>query len=84
MKKEFDKYSGTDGNLSRGELQKLLFDLGIILSHAELEGMFKRLDPDHKGHTLHASAPVSHRPPIAPPPPSQAKPNPSPLAASMH
>jgi len=46
----FDKYSGEDGVLNRPELCKLLADMELELSHAELEMMFKRLDPDHDGY----------------------------------
>ena len=35
--------------LNREELTNLLSDLGLELTHAELEMMLKRLDPDHDG-----------------------------------
>jgi hypothetical protein len=50
LERVFDEYAGVDKVLNRDELCKLLKSLDLDLSHAEMEMMMKRLDPDHDGY----------------------------------
>jgi Ca2+-binding EF-hand superfamily protein len=49
LENAFNEHAGVDKVLNREELARLFFSLDIDLSHAEMEMMMKRLDPDHDG-----------------------------------
>lgn len=49
LERAYEDHAGVDGVLNRDELARLFFDLEIDMSHAEMEMMMKRLDPDHDG-----------------------------------
>jgi len=50
LEASFAEHAGEDGVLNRAEFAMLTKDVGLELSHAELEMMLKKLDPDHDGY----------------------------------